>query len=814
MAREGLASALRQAIQRAAKSGGPARAEGLRVKVNGGIREVSIEVIPLARTEEETSRHHLILFFEARARQTEPASPRAAREREPRPKAVSERRVAELTRELADARQSLRATYEEHEAAMEGLRAAAEEAQSSNEELQSTNEELETTKEELQATNEELSTVNDELKSRNDELDQLGNDLSNLLTSTHVPIIMVGIDLRIRRMTPITERVLNLAPTDIGRPIGDLKLSAEVPDLEALLRGTIETLTIQEREIEARDGHWYAVRVRPYRTVDNKIDGAVISFVDIDSLKRGLAQTKEAREQAEAIVATVREPLVILDPALRVMTANRSFYATFQVTKEDTERRLLFDLGNGQWDTAQLRRLLEEILPRDNTIEDFEVEHDFETIGRRTMRLNARRVLTTNGAPSMILLAIEDVTEMKRLEAERAAFVECEQALRARAETATMAKDRFLAVLSHELRTPLTAMVGWIRLLKSQKLDPAGAARALEVIERNTLLQGRLIEDLLDVSRSVSGTLDVELRPVNVTPSVEAALTMMRPAAVAKGVRLESKLDVSVGPVRADPTRLQQIVWNLVSNAIKFTPSGGRVDVGLARRGSNVEIIVRDTGKGIAAEQLPHIFGRFGTANPNTRTRSEGGLGLGLTIVRHLVERHGGTVQADSAGSGQGTTFTVSIPLTDERPTAEAEPSEIKGLAECTGIRVLVVDDDADARELISTILAASGVEVTVAATAEQALSALDRETFDVLVSDIALPEDDRYELIRKVRARDVGRGGQIPALALSAYAGIEDRAEAIAAGYQQHATKPIQPADLVAAVVTLAGRAERPRPS
>ena len=812
MAREGLAPALRQAIQRAAKSGGPVKAEGLRVKVNGGIREVGVEVIPLAPAEEETGCYHLILFVEAPLRQADPRPLKSARQRDARPKAAGERRMTELTLELADARQHLRATNEEHEAAMEELRAAAEEAQSSNEELQSTNEELETTKEELQATNEELTTVNDELKSRNDELDQLGNDLSNLLTSTHVPIIMVGIDLRVRRMTPITERVLNLAPTDIGRPIGDLRLSVEVPDLEALLRATIETLTIQEREIEARDGHWYALRIRPYRTADNRIDGAVISFVDIDALKRGLAQVKEARDQAEAIIATVREPLVILDGDLRVMTANPSFYATFRVTKEDTEGRILLDLGNRQWDIPRLRSLLEEILPRNNTIEDFEVEHDFETIGRRTMRLNARRVLATTGAASMILLAIEDVTPMKRLELERAAFVEREQALRAGAETATMAKDRFLAVLSHELRTPLTAMVGWIRLVRSQKLDQAAAARALEVIERNTLLQGRLIQDLLDVSRIVTGTLDLEVRPVNITPSVEAALAMMRPAAEAKGVRLEAQIDASVCPVRADPTRLQQIVWNLVSNAIKFTPSGGRVDVRLARHGSNVEIIVRDTGKGIAAEQLPYIFGRFGAVN--TRTRSEGGLGLGLTIVRHLVERHGGAVQADSAGARQGTTFTVTIPLTDERPAAEAEPSEIKGLAECTGIRVLVVDDDADARELISTILAQCGAAVTAAASTQEALSALDRAPFDVLVSDIAMPEDDGYDLIRKVRARDARRGGQIPALALTAYVGIEDRADALAAGYQQHAAKPIQPADLVAAVVTLAGRVERPRPS
>jgi two-component system CheB/CheR fusion protein len=776
-------------------------------------------VIPLGPAEAAKGGHHLILFFESRQGPSERIPLKPAREHEPRPKTAGARRVAQLTRELADAHTHLKAISEEHDATMEELRAAAEEAQSSNEELQSTNEELETAKEELQATNEELTTVNDELNSRNAELGHLSNDLGNLLTSIHVPIIMVGSDLRVRRMTPVTERALNMAPGDVGRPIADLRLSVEVPDLEALIREVTETLIVQERDVQARDGRWYSVRVRPYRTADNKIDGAVISFVDTDALKRALEQAKQARDEAQAIIATVREPLVILDTDLRVVTANRSYYETFQVTKEETERHFVFDLGNRHWDIPQLRTQLEQVLPRNNVFEDFEVEHDFERIGRRTMRLNARRVLWATGAPAMILLAIEDVTQMKRLETERAAFVEREQVLRAGAEAATMAKDRFLAVLSHELRTPLTAMFGWARLLRTQKLDQDAATRALEVIERNTVLQARLIQDLLDVSRIVGGTLDLEVRPVNVAPSVEAVLAMMRPAAEAQGVRLEAQIDASAGPVRGDPTRLQQIVWNLVSNAIKFTPKGGGVDVRLARRGSHVQIIVRDTGKGITAEQLRHIFGRFGAAH--TRTRSEGGLGLGLTIVRHLVELHGGTVQADSSGQGQGTTFTVTLPLTDERLVEEAEAHGIPAgeLASgrpprLEGVRVLVVDDEADARELVRAILAQSGADVTLTSTAEAALEALDQAPFDVLVSDIAMPDDDGYDLIRKVRARDAGRGGLIPALALTAYARTEDRAEAIAAGYQQHAAKPIEPADLAAAVATLAGRAERGRPS
>ncbi len=813
MAREGLAAALRQAVQRAAESGEPVKAKGLQVRANGGIQEVSLEVIPLGPAERvKHRRHHLILFFEEHPQPTGTSAPKPAREHE-RPRAAGERRVAQLTRELADAHRHLQAISEEHEAAMEELRAATEEAQSSNEELQSTNEELETSKEELQATNEELTTVNDELNSRNVELAQLGNDLGNLLTSTHVPIIMVGSDLRVRRMTPVTERALNMAPGDVGRPIGDLRLGVEVPDLESLLREVMETLTVQEREVETRDGRWYSVRVRPYRTTDNKIDGAVISFIDIDAIKRGLEGAKEARDQAQAIIATVREPLVILDVDLRVVTANPSFYETFQTSRETTEGHSLFDIGNRQWNVPRLRTLLEEVLPRQSVVERFEVEHRFETIGSRTMLLNARRVLSADGQPALILLAIDDVTEAKRTEATRAALAH-EQAARTEAEAASRAKDQFLAVLSHELRQPLNAMLGWTRMLRTQKLDQATTARALEVIERNTKLQALFIEDLLDVSRILSGKLSLDVRPIMVAPAVEAALAAMQGTAEAKGVGLESTLDETAGPVRADPARLQQVVWNLVSNAIKFTPSGGRVEIRLARRGPAVEVSVRDTGKGIEAEQLSQIF------TPAVVTHSsrqpQGGLGIGLVIVRHLVELQRGAVHAESAGPGRGATFTVTLPVTDERPAGEAEAVGIAARALASGrlpslnnLRVLVVDDEPDARELMRAILAQCGAEVTVAATARVALEAFEKAPFDVLVSDIAMPEEDGYDLIRNVRALDAGRGGRIPALALTAYARIEDRAAAIAAGYQQFATKPIEPAELAAAVATLAGRAE-----
>ena len=803
MAREGLASALRQAVRQVAKRGGPVKAEGLRVKTNGGFRDVSLEVIPIGPAEGVTGRHHLVLFFEERPRGISVAP---APTRSPRSKTARDR---QLTRELADARQHLEAIGEEHEAAMEELRAATEEAQSSNEELQSTNEELETSKEELQATNEELTTVNDELSSRNVELGQIGSDLGNLLTSTHVPIIMVGADLGVRRTTPVAERTLNVVPSDIGRPIGDLRLSIEVPDLESLIGQVSETLTAQEREVQTRDDHWYSMRIRPYRTADNKIDGVVISFVDIDALKRG-------RDQAHAIVETVREPLVVLDADFRLVSTNRSFLETFRVPVEEIEHWSLFDLGNRQWNIPQLRTMLEAVLAG-NVFEGFEVEHDFERIGRRTMLLNARRMPSAADRPAQILLAIEDVTERTRIERERSGLLVREQAVRAEAEAATLAKDKFLAILSHELRTPLTSVLGWTRMLRARKLDEATAARALEVIERNAFLQARLIEDLLDVSRIVSGTMSVETRPVMVTPIVHATLAALQPAAEGKGVVVTSALDDTAGPVRGDPARLQQIVWNLMSNAIKFTPSGGRVDVRVSRLASAVEIRVRDTGRGITAEQLPQVFDQFGIVH--TSTQSQGGMGLGLSIVRHLVELHGGSVRAESPGPEQGATFTVTLPLTDEPSTSEVEARSIAAgvrapdqLPALNGVRVLVVDDQADARELLRAILAHSGADVTVAATARAALEALERAPFDVLVSDIVMPDEDGYDLIRKVRARGAERGGQIPALAVTAYGRIEERTAALAAGYQQHAVKPIEPAELAAVVATLVGRSEPKR--
>ncbi|HEV8639864.1 MAG TPA: MASE1 domain-containing protein [Methylomirabilota bacterium] len=412
--------------------------------------------------------------------------------------------------------------------------------------------------------------------------------------------------------------------------------------------------------------------------------------------------------------------------------------------------------------------------------------------------------LDFRGRPAALVLAY-DVTERTEAERERQRLLQRAEAARTEAEEANRAKDRFLAMLSHELRTPLNAMLGWATVLRSGRLDPATTVRALETIERNTRLQGKLIEDLLDVSRIISGKLSVEMRPVDLPAVTDAAVEAVRPAAQAKAIQLEIIHHGSMVAVVGDAARLQQVVGNLLSNAIKFTGLGGRITVRLERLDAHVRIQVSDTGKGISPEFLPRIFERFQQADA-TSTREQGGLGLGLTIVRHLVELHGGLIRADSGGEGQGATFTVDLPVVLEATPRERDEWPAIGVAPglLEGVRVLVVDDDADARQLVSTVLVESGARATAAASVGEALESLARARFDVLVADIAMPGRDGYDLIQEVRRLE-GERRSIPAVALTAYAGREDREHALAAGYHAHLTKPLEASKLVDVVAGLA---------
>jgi len=411
----------------------------------------------------------------------------------------------------------------------------------------------------------------------------------------------------------------------------------------------------------------------------------------------------------------------------------------------------------------------------------------------------------------------KEIRERQRAEEERTQLLVREQLARTEAERLNRLKDEFLSTLSHELRTPLNAILGWSQILRTRKTDEAMVHHALETIERNARSQVQLIDDLLDVSRIIMGKIRLNVHAVELLPVIESAMDTVRPAADAKNIRLQLVLDPAAGPVLGDSERLQQIVWNLLSNAIKFTPKGGRVQVGLKRINSHVEIVVTDTGQGISAEFLPYVFDRFRQADSSI-TRSFSGLGLGLAIVRQLVELHGGTVHADSSGEGQGAMFTVKLPLMAVSPKPsglEQVHPTIGGSVpfDCSpslnGLRILVVDDEADTRALLVYALEASGAEVVAAASADEAISALTKSLIpmDVLISDIGMPDEDGYTLLRRVRTLEKERGGKIPAVALTAYARTEDRRAALLAGFQFHIAKPVEPGELIAVIANLAGR-------
>ncbi|WP_375470642.1 response regulator [uncultured Nostoc sp.] len=477
----------------------------------------------------------------------------------------------------------------------------------------------------------------------------------------------------------------------------------------------------------------------------------------------------------------------------------------------------------------------------------------------RWVQVRSSPMLSGQGELLGYVGTLEDITEGKQAEEVRAQVIR-EQTARQEAEAANRMKDEFLAVLSHELRTPLTSMLGWSKILRSKKLDDKATSRALEAIERNAMSQMQLIEDILDVSRIIRGQLRLNVSAVNLISVMEAALEAVRPLAEAKDIKLNTVLNTSVGSVYGDPARLQQVVWNLLTNAIKFTPKGGRVEVrlsayfgssisdfpaeryangfaqsndfGLGSDGENLDssntdegsnpkfqipisksqyaqIQVIDTGIGISSEFLPKVFERFRQAD-STTTRSHNGLGLGLAIVRHLVELHKGTIFAQSPGTGEGATFTVRLPLLQDnranRGNTEAtgEISSPVASVPLAGLKVLVVDDQADTRNFLSFMFEEYGAIATAVASVDEALTVIEQAKADILISDIGMSEQDGYTLIRKLRSLEPEKGGRIPAIALTAYTREEDRLEALTAGFQQHLSKPIDPTKLIAMVVNV----------
>jgi two-component system, chemotaxis family, CheB/CheR fusion protein len=564
------------------------------------------------------------------------------------------------------------------------LATANEELRLLNDELVAAHEALARTNDELTRVNEELTWVNGQLERRNQECSGINADLLNLIAAVNIPMLILDTEQRIRRFTTKIEVLVELAAGDIGRKLSDFPIKiAGPPDLADQIREVMAGLPVKESEVRDQQGHWYRLQIRPYRTADGRIDGAILSLIDIDDLRRLVADAVAARTEAER----------------------------------------------------------------------------------------------ANGA-----------------------------------------KDQFLATLSHELRTPLTSILVNAQMLLEKEPDLPQRRRAYEAIARGTRVQKQLIDDLLDVSGIVSGKMRMELRAVDLRAVVMMAIEQVRLAAERKHIKLEIQVE-PVGLVAGDPVRLEQVAANLLNNAIKFTPEGGRVAVALSESGSEALFQIIDSGIGIDPAFLAQVFERFAQADKSP-TRKHGGLGLGLTIARHLVEMHGGTVKAESAGTGTGSSFTVRLPRLAVRTAA----LEMAGPLPMTGLlagwerlrgrgpgtatvrpRILVVDDDYDTREAVAEMIEQTGALVRMVGSAAAALTAFAEFEPTLIVSDIAMPIEDGCSLLRKIRALGPDRGGNVPAIALTALAREDDRARALAAGFQLFVAKPVDMNHLKQVVMSLA---------
>ena len=524
---------------------------------------------------------------------------------------------------------------------------------------------------------------------------------------------------------------------------------------------------------------------------------------------------RELLERIRGVLGVERAVVLLLDEEENVLVVRAA-----KGFESEVEQRVRVPIGSGLAGrvAAERRPIAMADVEGDQAISHDPIEAGIRSLLDVPLVVGGRVIgVISIGSKSRRVFATTEI-ELLELAAERIAVAidgarayEGEQRARAAAEAANRAKDEFFAMLSHELRTPLGAILSWAHLLRSGRLDAAGTARAVQTIDRNARLQAQLINDLLDVSRIAAGKLELDLGVVDPASVVEAALSAVRPEADAAGLAVDATIDHSLGALHADPDRLQQVMSNLLSNAIKFTPRGGRIEVRLERAGSQATIAVNDTGPGVAADLVPHVFERF-RQGEGPATRRHGGLGLGLTIVRHLVELHGGTVEVESPGELGGATFIVRLPLLPSE--AAAGGPEIQRLAplpvgppRADGLHVLLVDDDANTLDSLRALFEHYGARVTAVPSAAEALRALESLRPDVLVSDIAMPDEDGYQLIARVRELDRERGGAIPAVALTAFAADDDRVRALVAGYDVHLSKPVDPEEVVAFVTQLARR-------
>jgi two-component system CheB/CheR fusion protein len=789
---EALVPQIRDAVEIARDQNIPMRCEGLQITDGDVFRTLTIEIVPLPHV--GAGPRTFLVVFEAEPDSVPPVSVNLeTAKKADGPNPDWQMHIFQLERQLAAAREHTQTVVEENEATNEELKAANEEILSSNEELQSTNEELQTAKEEMQSANEELVTVNDELQHRNSELGQLNDDLLNLLGGLNIPIVMVSRELRIRRFTPSAEALFNLIASDVGRRISDLRPNLELPELSKLIATVIDSLKMSEVDVQDHEGRWYSLRIRPYVTTDNKIDGAVIGLVDIDDLKRSAEEIKASRDNAEAIVETVGEPLVVLDQELRIQRTNAAFYRTFGLDPAKINGRLLSELEDWPLRDAELVTQLKAVVFENRRIRDLKIEVDFPKTGLRTVVLNAHRIFWEGSGTQMILLAIEDFTNRKQ-EIEQAKLLAWEQEARAEAETANRRKDEFLAMLAHELRNPLAPIRNTFYILRQRVKNDEIVGHALDMSERQIGHMARLLDDLLDVSRITVGKIQLQRELVLLQTAIARAVESCTPLIESRRHQLIISSPSAEIFLDADPARLEQILSNLITNAAKYTDVGGTISLDVTAEGKWVVIRLTDSGCGISEELLPRIFDLFTQAD-HSLDRAQGGLGIGLTLVKSLVELHGGTIEASSEGIGKGSAFIVRLPaLGSQRQSALSSPA-IPDAVAVKSRRILVVDDNADAATTLAMLLRHHGHHVTIALTGPDALKTVAAQPVDVVLLDIGLPGMNGFEVAEQIR-KNLHKE-DVTIIAATGYAQESDRERARQAGMNHHLVKPIDPHEL-----------------
>jgi two-component system CheB/CheR fusion protein len=769
-----LRSALYQ-VQHTGKS-----VEGRQVSMAGadGPRLMSLSVRPFH--DEEAAQDFLLVTFSD-----------VERGRAPDPDAGHERGdqtvLSQLEAELQRKKQQLQETIEHAEISTEELRAANEELQAINEELRSATEELETSKEELQSVNEELITVNYELKLKVEETGKANDDLNNLISATDIATIFVDSAMRIKRFTPRATDIFSVIPSDGGRSLMDLTHRLDYPELADDVALSFNTLRMVEREVRSHDGHYYIVRVQPYRTTEDRIEGAVMTFIDITGRREAEEKLRAGEARMRLVAASTKDyAIVTMDQEGRVTSWNRGAERMFGYREADVMGNELDFLFTPE---ERERGAPAEAIERARR--DGRASNERWHVRKDGGQLYCCGEITQieNGEFLGFAMIARDETERMRQEREREQTLSAEQRNRNDAEAALGLKDEFLAIMAHELRHPLNLIhinVELMSRLPEIRQSPV-VSRSAAVIRNAVLSQAKLIDDLLDMSRVRTGKLTMSMAPVNLLPLVQGAVDALRADPVAGQLSIALETDDSDPAVLADSVRIEQVVMNLLSNAVKFTPEGGSIVVRLAREDGVARIDVSDSGQGIAQAFLPQVFDMFAQPGSVT-TRATGGLGIGLALVREIVTMHGGRVEAFSEGVGKGARFSVWLPLLDHGGCGAAADGAVhEGIA---GVRILLVDDVEDVVTTCQTLLEMCGAVVTAVTSGRAALAFLAENDVDLLVSDISMPEMDGYALLAAVRA--LPRHAALPAIAVTGLGSQADLARERTAGFDAHVGKPM----------------------